>query len=419
MFTKPDFNAILTPWVHNPNMPLYVYKSINQDGEFLKGKMTAENEVDLEQRLRDNRQDLVSFRATREGGISFGGKVKSPDKIMLCIQLQQLDKAGVPILQSLADLRDSIEAPALKSIVADVYENVRNGALLSEAMSKHPKTFDSVFAGLVAAGENTGSLHESFGSLAEHLKWNAEIKRKVKKAVTYPIFTLILMVGVVIFMMLGVVPQIQSFLTSQGQELPGHTKALIATSDFFGNYWWAILPIPFIFVAVVKASKKASHSFAVKWDAFMMKLPMIGSPIKKIDMARFTRFFSILYTSGIDILECLKVGKQVVNNQALKESIDSVRRTVSDGSSLTNALTQTGQFPTLVLRMFKIGEESGNMKDALENVNFFYDQEVNDAVDAIIGAIKPLMTLLLGGLLIWIAVAMFGPLYNTIGQMEF
>jgi type IV pilus assembly protein PilC len=151
----------------------------------------------------------------------------------------------------------------------------------------------------------------------------------------------------------------------------------------------------------------------------MMKMPIIGKPIKKIDLARFTRFFSILYTSGIDILECLKVGRQVVNNLAVKASIDEVRTTVSEGSSLTAALTKTGQFPTLVLRMFKIGEESGNMKDALENVNFFYDQEVNDAVDAIIGTIKPVMTLLLGGLLIWIAVAMFGPLYNTIGQMEF
>ena len=400
-------------------MPLYIYKAIDKQGEFLKGKMTAENEMDLEQRLRESRVDLVSFRAQREGGFSFGGGVKSADLIMLCVQLQQLDKAGVPILQSLADLRDSIEVPNLKTIVADIYENVRNGALLSEAMAKHPKVFDSVFAGLVAAGENTGSLHESFGSLSDHLKWNAEIKRKVKKAVTYPIFTLILMIGVVAFMMVGVVPQITSFLTSQGQELPGHTKALIATSDFFANYWFIILPIPFVIFAAIKAAKKASYGFALKWDAMMMKVPILGKPIKKIDLARFTRFFSILYTSGIDILECLKVGKQVVNNLALKASIDSVRTSVSDGSTLTAALTKTEQFPTLVLRMFKIGEESGNMKDALENVNFFYDREVNDAVDAIIGVIKPAMTLMLGGLLIWIAVAMFGPLYNTIGQMEF
>ena len=400
-------------------MPLYVYKAINPKGEFLKGKMTAENEMDLEQRLKDNRYDLVSCRALRDGAFHFGGGVKSPDLIMLCVQLQQLDKAGVPILQSLADLRDSIEVHNLKMIVADIYENVRNGALLSEAMSKHPRTFDSVFTGLVAAGEQTGSLHESFASLADHLKWNAEIKRKVKKAVTYPIFTLILMVGVVAFMMVGVVPQIQSFLTSQGQELPGHTKALIATSDFFAAYWFVILPIPFVFYASVKAGKKASYNFWLKWDTMMMKLPVLGKPIRKIDLARFTRFFSILYTSGIDILDCLKVGKQVVNNQAMKAAIDSVRTSVSDGNTLTAALTKTGQFPTLVLRMFKIGEESGNMKDALENVNFFYDREVNDSVDAIIGTIKPLMTLLLGGLLIWIAVAMFGPLYNTIGQMEF
>lgn len=399
-------------------MPLYIYKAIDRDGETIKGKMTAENELDLEQRLREQRQDIISCRVQRDSALSFGGKVKIADKIMLCIQLQQLDKAGVPILQSLADLRDTLDSPNLKAIVADIYESVRNGAMLSEAMARHPRTFDAVFAGLVAAGEQTGNLHESFGSLSDHLKWNADMNRKVKKAVMSPIFTLLLMCGVVGIMMTQVVPQILSFLSAQGQEIPGHTKALINTSKFIAGNWFWMAPVPFGIFLIIKTLKKLSPEFSLGWDTTMLKMPILGKPMRKIDLARFTRFFSVLYTSGIDILEALKISKQVVRNGAIRRSIDEVGMTVSEGSSLTGALAKTGQFPTLVLRMFKIGEESGNMKDALDNVNFFYDREVNDSVDAIIGFIKPAMTVILGGLLAWIAAAMFGPLYDTIGKMD-
>ena len=150
----------------------------------------------------------------------------------------------------------------------------------------------------------------------------------------------------------------------------------------------------------------------------MLKMPLIGAPVRKIDLARFTHFFGTLYTSGIDILDCLKISQKVVRNEVLLDSIVTVRKIVNEGSTLTAALRASNQFPNLVIRMFKVGEESGNMKDALENVNFFYDREVNDAVDSIIGFIKPAMTVFLGLILAWIAIAMFGPLYDTIQQMD-
>ncbi|PIR32634.1 MAG: type II secretion protein F [Alphaproteobacteria bacterium CG11_big_fil_rev_8_21_14_0_20_44_7] len=400
-------------------MPIYNFKGIDEKGKNVRGKLTAANELDLESRLKDIRLDLISFREIKESkGFSPFGRVKIKDKIMLCIQLQQLDRAGVPILESLADLRDTTEAPKLKQVISDIYERVRSGAMLSEAMAHHPKVFDSVFVGLVAAGEGTGKLYESFENLAHHLKWNAEIRRKVKKAVAYPIFTLVVLVGVIAFMMGGVVPQLEGFLKAQGQEMPGHTKALIAMSDFFEEYWYIILPTPVVLFIIVKTLKAVFPGFAYAWDGMMLKLPILGPPAKKIDLARFTRFFGILYTSGIDILECLKVGQQVVKNKVILDSIVNVRKIVSEGTSLTGALRITNQFPNLVLRMFKIGENSGNMKEALENVNYFYDQEVNDAVDGIIGFIKPALTVFLGGMLAWIAMAMFGPLYDTINQMQ-
>lgn len=402
-------------------MPTYSYKAMDEMGKAVRAKMTAENEIDLETRLKDVSLDLLSYRELKESkalNSIMPGRVNDKDKIMLCVQFQQLDRAGVPILEALGDLRDTTDNAQLKQILAQIYEDIRNGAMLSEAMAMHPKIFDSVFTGLVAAGENTGNMHSSFDNLTHHLKWAGEIKRKVKKAVMYPIFTLVIMGGVIAFMMNGVVPQLETFLKSQGQEMPGHTRALIATSDFFADYWWIILPTPFVLFLLVKISKALSPNFHYRWDGIMLKVPLIGKPRQKIDLARFTRFFGILYTSGIDILDCLKVGQEVVGNKVIVESLKKVRKLVSEGSSLTASLRSTEQFPTLVLRMFKIGEDSGNMKEALENVNYFYDQEVNDAVEAMVGAIKPVLTLVLGGILAWIAVAMFGPLYDTIEKMQ-
>lgn len=399
-------------------MPIFTYKGFDSEGKKVSGKVTAENEIDVESKLREMSIDMLSSKKTRQVGSGVFARVGIKDKIMMCVQLQQLDRAGVPILDSLADLRDTTDNPTLKHVLSEVYEGVRGGLLLSEAFAKHPAVFDSVFTGLVAAGENTGKLHESFANLTGHLKWSAEINRKVKKAVTYPIFTLIVMVGMISFLMGGLVPQLQSFLKAQGQDMPGHTLALIATSDFFSEYWYLVLIVPAIFVIAIKMGKKFSYKFRFGWDAMILKLPIVGAPIRKIDLARFVRFFGILYNSGIDILDCLKISQKVVKNEVILDSIIKVRKIVSEGSPITPALRSTGQFPTLVLRMFKIGEDSGNMKDALENINFFYDQEVNDAVDTIIGVIKPALTLFLGAMLAWIVIAMFGPLYDTINQMQ-
>lgn len=400
-------------------MPIYSYKAIDQEGKTVRGKLIAENDLDLEYKLKDQKMDLINSREVKESSGLVVGSVSMKDKVMLCVQLQQLDKAGVPILESLGDLRETIDNPKLKQIIADVYETVRNGSMLSEALKKHPKTFDNVFVGLVAAGEKTGNLHESFGSLAEHIKWNMELKRKVKKAMAYPIFTLVVVAAAIGFMAGFVFPKIKDFLQAQGREMPIQTRLLIDTSDFIVENWLILLITPLLITVAVKVGKKFSPKFQFMWDSLMLKLPIVGPATQKIDLARFTRFFGILYTSGIDILECLNVGQQVVANRVIKQSILDVMQTVSEGSSMNAALKSTGQFPSLVLRMFKIGEDSGRMREALENVNYFYDKEVNDTIDAIVGVSKPVMIIFVAGVVIWQALAMFGPVFDIIQNSNF
>ncbi|NDF12851.1 MAG: type II secretion system F family protein [Proteobacteria bacterium] len=400
-------------------MPLYSYVALNQAGTTVKGKMIAVNEIDLEERMRALGMDLVRYKQTKSAKGGFHGRVKVRDLIVFCVHLEQLDKAGVPLLDSLADLRDSTESTKLRDLLSDVYEQVKGGLVLSEALSKYPKVFDVVFIGLVKAGEQTGNLSETFAQLGQHLKWNEALRNKVKKSIRYPIALLVLMSGVITVMMLFVVPQLSNFLVSQGFELPIHTRALIATSEIFVHFWYIILGIPVLFIMLIRLGCRYSESFAYQVDKIMLKMPFIGSVILKANLSRFVHFFTITFTSGIEVLECLQTAQNVVKNRVMREAIQTVRQNVSDGNSITLSLTATNKFPSLVLRMFKVGEESGNMEDALENINYFYDREVNDAVESIVGTIQPALIIVMGLLLFWVTSAVFGPLYDSFSKMDF
>lgn len=397
----------------------FSYQAMNEMGRRVKGELAAENELDLESRLKLLGLELVSSREQRSKKAGFLSRVRMQDMIVLCLHLEQLSRAGVPLLDSLADVRDATESAKLRDIMAGVYESVKNGELLSVALGRYPKTFDSVFTGLIRAGEKTGDLSGSYQHLIEHMKWTDDLRRKVKKATRYPIILLVVMSAVIGTLMTAVVPKLIKFITSQGFDIPMHTRALIVTSDALVNYWYIIFGLPVAFVMSIMFARKLSPAFAYKWDAFVLKLPILGKVSRKINLARFTHFFAVMFGSGIDILSSLEAAKDVVNNRVLKESVAHVKQAVTEGSSMTNALRVTNHFPNLVVRMFKVGEDSGNMDEALENVNFFYNREVNDAVEGMVAMIQPILTAVMGGLIMWVVAAVFGPLYDSFSKMKF
>lgn len=400
-------------------MPIYGYVALNEKGRKLRGTMTAANEVDLEERLGVIGLDLIESKTVKEAKHSFFNKITLQDLIIFCIHIEQLERAGVPILDSIADIRDTSETAAIKSMMAEIYESIRGGEMLSAALAEHPKIFNNVFVSLVEAGEKSGNLHEIFSHLAHHLKWVSHIRKKIKKAIYYPSFLLCLMMGIISLMMLFVIPKLSSFLLAQDFELPGYTKALITTSDFFKDYWLYIFAMPFVIFAALKTLIKTSESFAYGFDNFKLHIPYIGSTIRKIELARFCHFFGIMYRSGIGILECLDVANNVITNRVMKESVGIIKKSVAEGNSLTESLRVSSQFPNLVIRMFKVGEESGNLDVTLENINFFYDREVEDAVSNMVGVIQPFLTIVMGGIMMWVSIAVFGPLYNSFSKMNF
>lgn len=400
-------------------MPAFNYSAINEAGRKIRGVVVADNELDLEARLKQIGLDLVDSREVAARKSSRFSRIRLKDLIVLCMHLEQLDRAGVPLHDALADVRDSSESDKLRDVMTGVYEAVKNGSMLSKAMAAYPRVFGEVFTGLVAAGEKTGNLAESFMHLGEHLKWSAEIRRKIKKATRYPLALVIVISCVVSILMIFVVPKLVEFIVGQGFEVPIHTRALIAVSHAFENYWYLILGVPVAIVVLLIAFYRFSEAFAFKADAILLKTPLIGPVIRKIDMARFTHFFAVTFNSGIDVLDSLESAKAVVGNRVLRQSIDLVKTNVMEGSSLTASLRMSNQFPMLVIRMFKVGEDSGNMAEALENINFFYNREVNDSVDAMVGMIQPTLTVVMGLIIFWVIAAVFGPLYDSFSKMKF
>ena len=399
-------------------MPTYNYSAINEKGRTIRGSLVAENEVDLEARLKDIGLDLINFRMMKKKSGS-NSSIKLKDMIILCLHLEQLANAGVPIHEAIADVRDSTESLKLRDIMTDVLEKIKTGSTLSQAFSHYPRVFNEVFVGLIEAGERNGNLGESFANMSAHLKWTNDLRRKVKKAVTYPIVLLVVMMGVITILMVAVVPKLIKFIIDQGFDIPMHTRALIWVSEAFQSHWFIILAMPVLLFAGIKIMARVSEPFAYKMDAFFLRLPAIGSTIRKINLARFTHFFAVMYRAGIDIPEALLSSRNVIGNRVIKESVELVHRSIVEGNNLTSSLRISNQFPTLVIRMFKVGEDSGNLNDALENIKFFYDREVNDAVDGMVGLIQPTLTLVMGGLIFWVIAAVFGPLYQSFSKMKF
>ncbi len=398
-------------------MKHFRYKAINDQGRYIKGKMAAENPADLATILRSTGLEIVSYKEEKQSSGSFLDKITSKDLIGIFVHLEQLERAGVSIIDSIDDLKETADTTKVKNLMYEIHESIKNGSLFSESLAKRPDVFNPVHIGLITMGEKTGNLTNAFSSIIEDLKWSMDIKRKTKKAITGPLFGIIMMFLVIGIMTSVVVPKVTGFIVSQGLDLPLMTISLIAFSDFIkGNWYLIIFSVPFMWIVIKLLSK--SPEIAVRIDDLKLKIPIFGPIIIKIDSAKFCQFFAMTFRSGLGVIECLEAAGGVVKNSAVRRSILVVKQQVSDGQSLAKALSSSGYFPNLVVRMFKIGEESGNMENALQNIKFFYDREINDSIDKLVGMIQPTLTIVMGGMIAWITIAVFGPIYGSFSKIN-
>jgi len=391
----------------------FFYRAMDNHGNVVQGQLDANNISDLETRLERMGLDLIHYH-TQKTRYSHVGKVSRHDLINFCFYMETLTRAGVPLLEGLSDLRDSLPPSRLREVSSSLITNIEGGERLSEAVAHFPDIFNQVFVSLVHAGEESGNLSTIFQHLTETLKWHDEMIAKTKKLLMYPTFMGIVILGASFFLMLYLVPQLITFVKSVGAELPIHTQVLIFVSNLFVNYWYIILILPIILFFSIKTLIKISPSFHFFTDRLILKIWLIGPILEKIILARFTNFFALLYSSGITILDSLVISQTFANNKVIEEAIKQVHDYIAEGISISESFEKVRLFPPLILRMVKIGETTGELDAALRNASYFYNREVKEAIEKIQTLIEPIMTVILGLLLGWIMISVLGPIYDLI-----
>lgn len=383
--------------------------------------MSANSETDLYMQLHGMDVELVSCSEEGKGKIPVGKlgiiKVKIRDLIQMFMHLEQMDNAGVPLLSALEDVRESTDNVALKDVVSQICRDVSEGQTFTQTLRTYPHIFQPIYISLIESGEETGNMGDAFSRLVNYLKWREDMNSRIKKARRYPIILTVVITVVIGFMMGYVVPQIVEFIELMDQELPFPTIALIATSKFIVNYWYLIIGSVISLVVGIKLLRKSSRNIAYSLDQKILEFPVIGEMIRRIEIARFCQTFASLYDAGIDAISGLNSSRNTIQNLVLHETMGVVIQEVKNGSAISEALSASGEFPSMVVRMVRIGEESGNLTEVLGQVSEFYTKDVDDAIQGMIAYIEPTLLCVMGGIIAWIVIAVFGPVYDSFSDM--
>jgi len=400
-------------------MPHYKYKAIDASGKFIQGNLDAGNVPDLEFRLEKMELDLVTFKQKDLGSDLFGkNKIGRRDLINFSFYLEQLTRAGVPILEGLADLRDGEENPTFRDIITGVIEAIEGGNTFSEALGHYPKIFDDVFVSLIKVGERSGKMSEVLVDITDTLKWQDELIGKAKKIMTYPAVSGSLVLAVLMFMMIFLVPDIMDGIVGLGGEIPFETRALMATSKFLVDFWYLVIATPFMAYFVIAYFYKTSSKARFRIDGMLLKIWLIGPVSEKIKISRFTRYFALMFASGITVLDAINLSKSVVSNSVLEDGIDRAWQQISEGGRISESFKNIGIFPPLVVRMLRVGESSGQMEKSLNNVSYFFDRDINDSIDKLEPVVQTAMMATIGIFVLWLVMAVMGPIYDTISTID-
>ena len=400
-------------------MASFSYRAIDDVGQIMSGSIDATNSVDLELRLRRMGLDLITFESIKKSAMMRSSKVSRKELITFCFHMDQLMRAGVPIIEALSDLRDTVDNTGFRQIIASILEDIEGGLKLSDAMASHPQAFDQVFVALIRTGEQAGQLPEVLSKLSENLKWQDELSAQVQKAMMYPIFAGTVIFGVVFMLMVFLVPQLGATMKALTPNPPASTMALIAVSAVMSKYWYLFIGVPIAAVIALVITVKTNDEAKYRVDGLMLKLPIMGPMVNKIILARFSTYFALMYQSGLAVLDCIHVSEKIVGNRVIEEGLVRIGREINEGTGITQAFQNVRLFPPLVLRMLKVGETTGALDTALLNVSYFYNREVKETMSKLQEMIQPLLTVLLGGVLIGILVTIFLPMYDVISKIKF
>ncbi len=397
-------------------MPVFVWEGKQANGVKKKGEIEAANSTAATMMLRRQKINPTKVRKKPKEIVLIEPKITTKDVVIFTRQFSTMINAGLPLVQCMEILGSQQENPTFKKIILQIKSDVEGGSTFADALGKHPKQFDNLYVNLVAAGELGGVLDVVLNRLAQYMEKNEQLKAKVKSAMTYPIIVLSVAFGVVALLMIFVIPTFQDMFTQFGGTLPGPTQLCVDMSQFFQDFWWAMILAIILFIVGFKyAGKQEKGRLAI--DTMMLKLPIFGDLIKKVSVAKFTRTLGTMITSGVPIMDGLEITARTSGNVVVENGIKDVRQAISEGKSMAEPLAATGIFPGMVVQMISVGEATGALDQMLTKIADFYDDEVDTAVETLTSALEPMLMVFLGGTIGFIVVAMYLPIFKIAGSV--
>jgi type IV pilus assembly protein PilC len=400
-------------------MAKFQWEATTRTGEKRRGAMEADNAQQVEARLRGD--GLTVDRVKKEAAqisITFGSGVGHKDLQIFTRQLATMIDAGLPLVQCLDILAAQTPNKVFGRILSQVKGSVESGATFSDALRRHPRVFDDLYVNLVAAGEVGGILDTILNRLAVYIEKAVKLRSQIKSAMFYPVGILVVAIGVIAVMLIKVIPTFENMYKEMGHaELPGATKFVINISHSFVSRWYLYFGTLFVVVFGSAAMRRTDGGKEI-FDRMLLRLPVIGPTLRKIVVARFTRTLGTLLTSGVPILDALDICARTAGNKVVEQGIMKARDKISEGHDMAGPLAESRVFPTMVVQMIGVGEQTGAMDQMLQKIADFYEEEVDAAVSALTSLIEPVMMAFLGVVVGGLIIAMYLPIFKLAGNIQ-
>ena len=395
---------------------MFVWEGVDRHGKRVKGEMSGRNGPLIKATLRRQGVNPLKVKKKPKAFFASGGTITTKDITVFSRQLATMMSSGVPLVQSFEIVGRGHENKAMQDLILTVKGDVESGTALNEALAKHPRQFDELYVNLVTAGEHAGILEGILHKLATYMEKTEALKSKIKSALFYPIAVVVVAFVITCILMIFVIPQFQELFSGFGADLPALTQVVINMSKWFQSYWWLLIGGIIGFVVALIQLKNRSIRFAHFVDRLVLKLPIIGDIIEKSAIARFSRTLATMFAAGTPMVEAMTSVAGACGNIVFYDATMKMRDEIATGTQLQLAMRDTNLFPNMVVQMVAIGEESGALDAMLEKVADWYEQEVDDAVDALTSLLEPLIMSVLGVIIGGLVIAMYLPIFKM-GQV--
>ncbi|MFH1842648.1 MAG: type II secretion system F family protein [bacterium] len=400
-------------------MKEFHYKAISPNGELVVGIRRARDSDSLGQQLFAQNLTLLKTRQTLGSlglAFSFAGRAGKKDLRDFTIHCAMCLGAGIPMLTALKDYETESAKGAFKDIISDIREEISSGAQVDEAFAKHPEVFSEIYIAMLSAGQQSGNLDESFEELISHIEWNDDLNSQSRQAMVYPAILMSGVLGLFLLMMLYVIPRFMGVFSEQDFELPTLTVKVMSAGDMFGTWWPFMLGGGIALYAGITAARRTERGRYIT-DLVWLKTPVVGGFAHKLALSRFSRQFSLLFASGVDLLRVLKLLQRVVGNAAMARELSMVHDRVTGGETLTGSFALTKHFPPLVTRLISVGEKSGSLDSTVVKAAEYYDKELPRALKQAFTVLEAIIIAVLGGLVVLFALALLMPIFEMRSQI--